>query len=671
MSRLNLATFTEENEIITELKKVAVWHIQITELYNHQKPTSRSLSQAEHLRHICPEHNSTIKPLSILISNINKAKSFDRKCLQLSKLSPCPSIEMLNSLETEANLKIELNNRRDLPGLRSIGRIIQQISEWREKVREYIIPQQLNSQQNPTFDFVKVLQEEGKSLSVRDLGRDLELLDDRLSSAEDWISHCESLFIPKIPDGLLPPYVLKDLLMPCFTFLSSKTDNSGNEKTIGTKSPVLPIHPPTHNNNNKKTDRWIQFPRPVVAAQQIFNSKTTKSLKYYKHNERHLGRLIARLKRELMITDHLPKTEEKLASSAKTDVEDEKLSDEMDTDENDEISDGRVVYNNLVSEEYEHCFRIRHANQDILSAGKENDINMNSPELGTCYCKLSNDTRKVVEIQKNGNFAKETEINDRQNLVRCCLCLKWWHKSCVLQICQKWDWNCIPFGTDENEEIENKIKTNPTRSTRSNKNNNNNRVNQNGFLTNTLDTQIMSAIGKFTCIRCQKSLRPTPEQLLTLLLNLEKIEIQIFEGQLVQNLIERFLDWQGRTKRILNEVASIDEATEELLEYNRNDNDYPERLKNWIKMYCGHEVKRKFEQYNGKDYALISKIDISDDYNFNGEDDENELDDEVREINNKPPPKLNEELMNNIINIQVEGDLVEVKLPESDLQKDN
>ena len=204
-----------------------------------------------------------------------------------------------------------------------------------------------------------MLQEEGKSLSVRDLGRDLELLDDRLASAEDWISHCENLFIPKIPDGLLPPYVLKDLLMPCFTFLSSKTDGtSGSKRTAGTKSPVLPIHPPTHNNNNnnKKTERWIQFPRPVVAAQQIFNFKTTKSLKYYKHNERHLARLIARLKRELMITDHLPKLEEE------TPIEDEKSdeiknetknSEEMETDE---ISDGRVVYNNLVSEEYRVVF---------------------------------------------------------------------------------------------------------------------------------------------------------------------------------------------------------------------------------------------------------------------------------------------------------------------------
>ena len=57
--------------------------------------------------------------------------------MQLSKLSPSPSIEMLNSLETEANNKIELNNRRDLPGLRAIGGVIQAISEWREKVREY------------------------------------------------------------------------------------------------------------------------------------------------------------------------------------------------------------------------------------------------------------------------------------------------------------------------------------------------------------------------------------------------------------------------------------------------------------------------------------------------------------------------------------------------------
>jgi len=190
--------------------------------------------------------------------------------------------------------------------------------------------------------------------------------------------------------------------------------------------------------------------------------------------------------------------------------------------------------------------------------------------------------------------------------------------------------------------------------------------NQNNFSVKSFDNQIMTAIGKFTCVRCQKSLRPTPEQLLTLLLNLEKIEIQIFEGQLVQNLIERFLDWQGRTKRILTEVASFDEATDELIGYNHSESGYPDKLKNWIKMYCPHEAKQKLEEYNGKDYKLISNTDTrQEDSNV---DEADELDDEVEAINSQvPAPKLNEELMNNIINVQVEGDLVEVKLPESDM----
>ena len=135
----------------------------------------------------------------------------------MCKLQPSPSIELLTTLELEASQSVALNNRLSLPGLRAIGNVIECISAWRDKVREYIIPQELNTLQKPTFDFVKMLQEEGKGLSVRDLGRDLELLDERLASAEEWIQQCENLFIPKIPDGLLPPYVLKDILMPCFT----------------------------------------------------------------------------------------------------------------------------------------------------------------------------------------------------------------------------------------------------------------------------------------------------------------------------------------------------------------------------------------------------------------------------------------------------------------------
>ena len=75
-------------------------------------------------------------------------------------------------------------------------------------------------------------------------------------------------------------------------------------------------------------------------------------------------------------------------------------------------------------------------------------------------------------------------------------------------------------------------------------------------------------------------------------------------------------------------------------------------------MYNGKEYKLISNTYqNGREKQLLSNVDEAD-----------ELDDEVEAINSQAPtPKLNEELMNNIINVQVEGDLVEVKLPESDM----
>lgn len=635
---LDFTSLTEEVAVIDKTLAVLEWHETLSECL----AKDRSLSKAKFLESSCPSHNSTIRPLSQLVVHIQKAEQFDRKCKSLCKIQPSPSIELLTTLELEASTKLVLNARKSLPGLLAIGNTIVDISSWREKVREYIIPQELNTLQKPTYDFVKYLQDEGMQLSVRDLGRDLELLDERLASAQEWIAECENLFIPKITEGLLAPYVLRDILMPHFTFLSSKeADTSApNGSSACLPSLSLPIHA-VYNNNNKK-DRWIRFPRPVVAAQQIFSLKTTKSLKYYKHNERHIRRLVARLKNELMITDHLPRLKA---------VEELESEDDLHVGSGDESSDDVSTYNSLVSEEYEHCYRIRQANTDVVSPGAQNDIHMNTPELVTCYCRMSNDTRKVFEIRNNNNgvvIPDPSFVYDRNQVVRCCLCLKWWHKECAAVVAQKWDWMSIPFESssrgDSPKVLGHGKSRRGTRST----------------VSRNLSETTLGVIQKFTCARCQKSLRPTPEQLLTLLLSLEKLEIQIFEGQLVQNLIERFLDWQGRTKRILTEVAKYDAATEQLLSFNHNAIEYPDNLKFWIQKYCRHELRKDTDS---SDPLTRYRIKVNDMTRIlaDGEADEASDDESVA------PPKLSSELLDELINIQVEGDLVEVRLPESDI----
>ena len=231
-----------------------------------------------------------------------------------------------------------------------------------------------------------------------------------------------------------------------------------------------------------------------------------------------------------------------------------------------------------------------------------------------CVCKLNSDTKKV--FSKSDVVALISE----KCLLRCCLCLKYYHKECVEELGKKWTWFPLPFHPsksnlpNENNSISSLTNLRSSRSTQQ----------------KNISDQALKVIGKFICPLCQKSSRPTPEQLLTLLLSLEKLDVQIFEGQLVQNIIERFLDWQHRTKHSLQEIGKEDLAVRELLEFNQNTEEYPKQLEDWIGKFCGSG-------------------------NGNGPD------------KGHNPPKLSSSILNDLINMQVEGDLIEVKLPESDL----
>ena len=66
-----------------------------------------------------------------------------------------------------------------------------------------------------------------------------------------------------------------------------------------------------------------------------------------------------------------------------------------------------------------------------------------------------------------------------------------------------------------------------------------------------------------------------------------EILVQIFQGQLLNQLIEHILDWQVRFKTEVNAIAALDPATQKLLELieDRQPNattEFSAKLKNWI-----------------------------------------------------------------------------------------
>ena len=244
---LDHSTFIEENKIINNVIETNLWHEKLEELISGKK----DLEEAIKLLAECPNHNSCITPRRTLQKLIEKAKDFDSKCSIVFNLHPAPSIEFLDSLENEAAENIELNNQNSLSGLKTITDTINEIDNFRDKIREFILPDTALDGfrvQKPTYDFVKFMQKEGKLLHVRDLNKEIEILNERIVSADEWIYQCQSLFIPssRVTSHLLEPYTLNDVIIPCYAFIHSKA----KELSVDDQA------------------RWVKYPRNVCAVIQ-------------------------------------------------------------------------------------------------------------------------------------------------------------------------------------------------------------------------------------------------------------------------------------------------------------------------------------------------------------------------------------------------------------------
>lgn len=57
---------------------------------------------------------------------------------------------------------------------------------------------------------------------------------------------------------------------------------------------------------------------------------------------------------------------------------------------------------------------------------------------------------------------------------------------------------------------------------------------------------------RFLCPRCQRTRRPRLETILALLVALQKLPVRLPEGEALQCLTERAINWQGRAKQALD-----------------------------------------------------------------------------------------------------------------------
>ena len=70
---------------------------------------------------------------------------------------------------------------------------------------------------------------------------------------------------------------------------------------------------------------------------------------------------------------------------------------------------------------------------------------------------------------------------------------------------------------------------------------------------------------RFLCPRCQRSRRPRLETILSLLMALQKLPVRLPEGEALQCLTERAINWQGRAKEAL-ETPEVQLALKKLQE---------------------------------------------------------------------------------------------------------
>lgn len=152
------------------------------------------------------------------------------------------------------------------------------------------------------------------------------------------------------------------------------------------------------------------------------------------------------------------------------------------------------------------------------------------------------DMRQLRETNQNKNPEKDKYCVCHQPfrgaMYKCQLCLDWFHAGCV-------------------RNYPNTCTTNSANNTPTKQNRNANASNQLSVASLTpLTGRARDREPKYICESCQRSKRPRLETILTLLVSLQKLPIRLPEGEALQCLTERAMNWQDRARQIL-ETAEV------------------------------------------------------------------------------------------------------------------
>lgn len=159
------------------------------------------------------------------------------------------------------------------------------------------------------------------------------------------------------------------------------------------------------------------------------------------------------------------------------------------------------------------------------------------------------DMRELRQKNSNKNPEKSTYCTCHQSfygvMYKCQLCLDWFHSACVRN---------YPNMNGQNSNAITPTNT-PIKQ---------NRTNIAGAGTPPTSQPLPNAMAlqatgrardrepKYLCESCQRSKRPRLETILTLLVSLQKLPIRLPEGEALQCLTERAMNWQDRARQVLD-----------------------------------------------------------------------------------------------------------------------
>lgn len=242
------------------------------------------------------------------------------------------------------------------------------------------------------------------------------------------------------------------------------------------------------------------------------------------------------------------------------------------------------------------------------------------------------DMRDLRETNQDKNPEKDKYCVCHQPfrgvMYKCQLCLDWFHAGCV-------------------RNYPNTCTTNTANSTPTKQNRNSTAPNQTPNASMApLTGRARDREPKYLCESCQRSKRPRLETILTLLVSLQKLPIRLPEGEALQCLTERAMNWQDRARQVLETVEAVNALAsiqkQQSLTDTKNDPNEPRDVE--------HAYSVPVELPPDSDPSTISQSPKTV---------------TAQSPTSKPLVQLQQNTMDKIEELMMEGDLLEVSLDET------